>query len=246
MQVQTLQQKQTKAESLQQKLKNLELELSNLTALKEKYVVALEAVHADLKDAESENEQLHKHYDQLKQQSSPKRSILPQSTDSYPADGTDIENQRNCIRYLLADNIRLKSIEYTQQAMELFHPSDALTKLALTQKIKPDGKKTRLVKEFIRVGSCPSVVDVRKSLGKWTRLENDPVNQLLTQREKIKTLVKKMERLCDIENVFRKKEVHEIVKVGRIQIPGIQKTEVVALYSSEQLQDLHSQFICVK
>lgn len=247
---------------------SLQKKLQDSIELKEKYVVALEAVHADLKDSEAENDQIRQQYQALRNQSrnSPRKPQIQQSDDHQgypdPISPEKNENRAAVIRYLLMENSRLRALEYSAIGQELFHPSDPLTKRVLrNQKPQEEGdqvdKKSKqtvmgLIKEWVTFGSQPLVVDLTHTLKNnepaWKSLSFDPMFQITSHRKKMKDLISRTQDAC---NNFSRVEnqglsLGKYLPIGQIKIPSENcislESSLVKLHSKAQLDSLHQLF----
>ncbi|KAJ3084482.1 hypothetical protein HK102_000645 [Quaeritorhiza haematococci] len=120
---------------------------------------------------------------------------------------SQFESLKAAVRYLRAENSRLKAARMYLSASKLFHPSDPLmrkahkTAVRLTQ---PEQERTLasvaleaklLVREVHALGAMPKVVDLSKALPatdkKWQSMKNDPLYQKAIGEAGLERLVKR-------------------------------------------------------
>jgi hypothetical protein len=243
---------------LKEEVARLKEDLDESREMEIKYSDALEAVHADLKDAEAENESLRNHIERYKNtHMSPTKRIL-ERPENFNCDFSEEESpsnsatQKACIKYLLAENNRLRLMGCSSTFFELFHRDDPLTKRFQNAHGKTSKKEIftvlKIKKDWIQTCCKPSVVNlaaIDDSKG-WKPKAKDPIYQLLSQRANIQSMIKRSTETMEslMHNKSMKGGHTNFRKIATVQIPsdsGIVQKAIC--HSLNQLNTLHSQFL---
>ncbi|KAJ3268863.1 hypothetical protein HDV01_002149 [Terramyces sp. JEL0728] len=233
---------------------------------------AMQALHEDFTFSETENEKLREHCRKLENRmavgspirnvTNSDRSINIHSIESTNAD--QIEIQRTCIRFLMMENARLKGLEYSSIALDLFHPSDPLTKRAQLevgsnpikdekiQKMQDLNRLARkLTTEAYMFGAGSSVVDLTCTVGKtneWKPQGLNPQFQWISQKKKLEEMFENIQKISDEVQKFRHSSVlqnplsRKLFSLGLVEIPSkLRKSKsIVKVNSRSQFQSIHS------
>ncbi|KAJ3312148.1 hypothetical protein HDV04_003402 [Boothiomyces sp. JEL0838] len=263
-------------DKLKSECKTLETKLEEVSKSEALFKEAMQALHEDFTLSEAENEKLREHCKKLESRmaiGSPIRkavnndqSMVIQSSSvgnpEYFADQMEI--QRTCIRFLMMENARLKGLEYSSIALDLFHPSDPLTKRAQREEGRNSSKDEKmqnmldlnrlarkLTTEAYLFGAGSTVVDlsgtVKKTNG-WKPQILNPQFQWLSKKKQLEEMFENIQQISDAVQNFRHSSVlqnplsRKLLALGVVEIPSkLRKSKsIVKVSSRSQFQTIHS------
>ncbi|KAJ3259055.1 hypothetical protein HK103_002942 [Boothiomyces macroporosus] len=263
-------------DKLKSECKTLETKLEEVSKSEALFKEAMQALHEDFTLSEAENEKLREHCRKLESRmaiGSPIRkavnsdqSMVIQSSSvgnpEYYADQMEI--QRTCIRFLMMENARLKGLEYSSIALDLFHPSDPLTKRAQREEGRNSSKDEKmqnmldlnrlarkLTTEAYLFGAGSTVVDlsgtVKKTNG-WKPQILNPQFQWLSKKKQLEEMFENIQQISDAVQNFRHSSVlqnplsRKLLALGVVEIPSkLRKSKsIVKVSSRSQFQTIHS------
>ncbi len=209
-------------------------QLLQVKASKEEYIKALEAVHTDLKDSEAECDQLRSDNEQLRSRSkifkfnvagnSPMKKVFHEEKPQLRNQSTEkVEYQAGCIRFLLMENSRLKSLESAEAMAMLLHPADPVMTW-YNKKMRPSVDNPRAnVKEFKSLMTEAQHLMVNVRVPDLTKSDEESDWEYLQHKLQHRKLLKIVKRAKDLDEVQTSTETRPVVTIGEISIPTTAK-----------------------
>ena len=226
LKIEMIEHKLQKQDHDRKKAIELENDLNNAVQRAKQLDAGLQRLTKELEAAKAENSELKKQPKSPINMASPRKLVYsssPIATDrshlnyGFAALGTEdelsakIETLRNAIRFLRAENSRLKSISNDLAIADLVHPMDSLMKRQFNAQKRKEGTELQMqskhlkkqIQEFALSVSvvdithvCNAAIETKQSKKKkWMPLQMDPEIQLHVQKANARYFMEQSEKL---------------------------------------------------